>query len=162
MNAFASIAYFPAGHARRPVQCLADRSPSQPWAEDARFERLLRASRGFGGLAREHEILLRLTGRRIDAVGQVKDWVRRREGIHFRWSAVDWWPMFQFDSAMSLRWPVVRIAAEMRPVFDEWSLAEWFVDPNRWTGDRPPLDLIERGWIGVLEAARADRFLVAG
>lgn len=160
MTASASIAYLPVR--RRSVQFREDRWPGQAQAEDVRFEGLLRASRAFGGLAREREVLLRLAGRSIDAAGQIEDWIKRHEGIHFRWSAVDWWPMFQFDTVMSLRADVARVAAELRPVFDDWALAEWFVEPNRWTASRPPLDLIERDWSNVLQAARGDRFLVAG
>lgn len=160
MTASAAIAYLPTR--RRSTPSAQGHSPSQVWAEDVRFDSLLRASRAFGGLAREREILLRLAGRRIDAAGQVEDWIERREGIHFRWNATEWWPMFQFDTAMSLRWHVARVAAELRPVFDDWALAEWFVEPNRWTDSHPPLDLIDRDWSKVLEAARADRFLVAG
>lgn len=147
---------------RRASHFLDERLPAQTWPEDARFESLLRASRAFGGLAREHEVMLRLAGRRFDPDRQLADWKAQGQGIHFRWNADEWWPLFQFDSSMGLRFDVARIVAELHPVFDSWALAEWFVEPNRWTEGRPPLDLIESDWSCVTQAARGDRFLVAG
>ncbi|MDM0059234.1 antitoxin Xre/MbcA/ParS toxin-binding domain-containing protein [Variovorax fucosicus] len=55
-----------------------------------------------------------------------------------------------------------QVLAELVSVFDGWALAIWFVQPNPWLNDRSPVDLLGLNLSGVLEAARADRFVAAG
>ena len=54
------------------------------------------------------------------------------------------------------------VLAELKPVFDNWELAVWFVQPNSWLQTKRPLDLLDVDFAGVLEAARAHRFSAAG
>jgi hypothetical protein len=131
---------------------LATLSSSTPLGP--RFLRLLAASRASGGLMRETEALQRLA--------RHNPCTRPVEAIRFEWSGDHWWPMFQFDAAMALREPVVRVRAELRQVFDGWDMAEWFVQPNSWLEGRCPLDLLETEPADVLRAARADRYVAAG
>jgi hypothetical protein len=45
---------------------------------------------------------------------------------------------------------------------DAWELAQWFSDPNQWLHGARPADLIRSNPFAVIQAARADRFIMAG
>ncbi len=71
--------------------------------------------------------------------------------------------MFQFELRdLSVKPGPRRVLAELKPVFDDWGLAVWFVQPNSWLQTMRPLDLLDSDLTGVLEAARTDRFIAAG
>ena len=55
-----------------------------------------------------------------------------------------------------------QVSAELKSVFDDWSLAVWFVQPNSWLQAQRPLDLLDSDLPAVLQAARADRYIAAG
>ncbi len=85
------------------------------------------------------------------------------EIFSFRWHAESWIPMFQFELRdLSVKPGPRRVLAELKPVFDDWGLAVWFVQPNSWLQTMRPLDLLDSDLTGVLEAARTDRFIAAG
>ena len=72
-------------------------------------------------------------------------------------------PMFQF------RWPgptiktgVGEVIAELSGVFDDREIADWFVRPNNWLGQRLPAQVLDTQPEAVLQAARADRFVAKG
>jgi hypothetical protein len=81
----------------------------------------------------------------------------------FEWQGSFWIPMFQFELRdLSLKPGPRQVLAELMPLFSGWSLAAWFVRPNSWLNDQIPVDLLDLNLPAVLEAARADRFVVAG
>ena len=81
----------------------------------------------------------------------------------FEWRDTFWIPMFQFDLRdLSTKHSPCQVLSELGTAFDGWELAVWFVQPNSWLNDRSPVDLLETHLSAVLEAARADRFIVTG
>ena len=71
--------------------------------------------------------------------------------------------MFQFDLRdLSTKHGPRQVLNELGTAFDGWELAVWFVQPNSWLNDRSPVDLLNTQLSAVLEAARADRFIVTG
>ena len=71
--------------------------------------------------------------------------------------------MFQLDLRdLSLKLAQQPVLAELAPVFDNWSLADWFARPNAWLCDRSPVNVLASNLPAVLEAARADRFIANG
>lgn len=51
---------------------------------------------------------------------------------------------------------------ELRPAYDAWDLALWFVTPNQWLDQRPPVEALFMDTHVTLAAARADRFALEG
>jgi hypothetical protein len=85
-------------------------------------------------------------------------------GEMFGWTWQDefWVPMFQVDrDTLAVRPGPRRVLAELRGVFDGWSLGQWFVHPNPWLRGSRPLELLGARPGAVLLAARGDR-VVAG
>lgn len=48
---------------------------------------------------------------------------------------------------------VLTVILELRNVFDEWQLAEWFGHPNSWLSGQSPASAVGRDERIVLEAA---------
>ena len=93
----------------------------------------------------------------------VANQVAARQVLSFRWRGLIWVPMFQFNAVeLSLRSGTRQVMRELAGVFDDWATAEWFVQPNAWLLDRPPLDVLDTDLPAVLQAARADRYIVCG
>ena len=127
------------------------------------FVKMLSDYHASGGLARGDTL-----GRLLD------DWQRgdfislarliaSEQIFSFRWHGESWIPMFQFESRdLSVKAGPRRVLAELKPVFDDWDLAAWFIHPNSWLQTKRPLDLLDADLEGVLEAARADRFTATG
>ncbi|HSI58030.1 MAG TPA: hypothetical protein VLA16_10755 [Ideonella sp.] len=132
-------------------------------AGDRLFVDMLHAFRPTGGLARESELLARWRGRPgAGALG----WHEALGGeplIRFDWGEAVWLPLFQFVPGELAMHPVAaQIVAELQPSYDGWSLANWFAQPNTWLGDQRPVDMLADHPARLLEAARVDRFIVAG
>ena len=72
-------------------------------------------------------------------------------------------PVCQFDPGdWSIRPGIAAIVRELRPVFDDSEIADWFAKPNSWIGRAVPIDACEWNFFEVLQAARADRFIAHG
>lgn len=127
------------------------------------FVKMLSAYHASGGMARGDNL-----GRLLD------DWqcgdfvslarlIASGEIFSFRWHGENWVPMFQFDLRdLSCRPGPRQVSAELKSVFDDWTLAVWFIQPNSWLQAQRPLALLESDLPAVLQAARADRFIAAG
>jgi hypothetical protein len=129
---------------------------------DHLFVHMLHAFRDTGGIAREVELARRAKRRIRPAADGARD---QPPGlISFEWHAWVWLPMFQFADAhsLSLRLECEAVVAELAPFFDGWRLALWFAEANAWLDDRCPVHMLESHPNDVYDAARADRFVVAG
>ncbi len=90
-------------------------------------------------------------------------WIVNRDVVSFEIHGQIWLPMFQFEpSNLRVRPGVQKVIEELRSVFDEWELAEWFACPNSWLGGQTPASQVARDEQAVVQAARADRFVAAG
>lgn len=138
-----------------------------PWAQDAdhdeTFVEMLAAYRATGGVARAVDIAGSLRHGRDQGLPVIARWIAAGHVVHFQWSGDYWLPVFQFvRPGMSLRPGLTRVLAQLSPVLDAWDVAQWFVHPSPWLGGQRPVSLIATQARHVEEAARADRFALAG
>jgi hypothetical protein len=90
-------------------------------------------------------------------------WIVNRDVVSFEVHGQIWLPMFQFDpSDLHVRPGVKKVIDELRGVFDDWELAEWFAHPNSSLAGQTPASEVVCNEQAVLEAARVDRFVAAG
>lgn len=83
--------------------------------------------------------------------------------VSFEGDAGTWFPRCQFELGSGHVRPVVQcVLAELDKVFDRSELAEWLITPSPWLADETPASLLASQPGEVLEAARIDRFLLAG
>lgn len=130
---------------------------------DAQFIDMLASFRGCGGLARTDEALAWLDGEVEQGLSTLARWIALRQVVSFEWQAKTWFPLFQFDRRdMSIRPELAPILVELRGVFDAWEMAGWFARPNSTLGGLSPADAFRTDPISVLQAARTDRFAIAG
>jgi hypothetical protein len=54
------------------------------------------------------------------------------------------------------------VLAELNPVLEAAEIAQWFCSPNEWLSRRMPAQVLLEDLPAVLEAARAERFVVRG
>jgi len=141
-----------------PRACLRPGDSSQ-----YQFATMARRYRDGGGLLTGNEVA-QLVGRHADqSTSRVAHWIVDRSVVSLSWRAQIWLPLFQFDSCdMSLRPGTECVVRELAPVYDDWDLAVWFTNPNGWLDDAMPLDVLAIDLAAVLDAARADRFVVKG
>jgi hypothetical protein len=124
----------------------------------------LRAAYGpSGGLARGDDLARLLEDRQQGGFVSLARVIVGREVFGFKWHDELWVPMFQFELRdLSIKRAHRPVLAELTPVFDNWSLADWFVRPNSWLSDQCPVQLLASNLLAVLNAARADRFIASG
>ncbi len=130
---------------------------------DRQFVAMLRAFRETGGLARGDEVAESLAQRGAGDVSRLARGIVSGEVLGFDWKGEVWVPLFQFDlRSMAIRPEVRQVAGELPSCFDTWAQAMWFAMPNVRLGERTPADALVTDLPSVLDAARADRFAVAG
>ncbi len=130
---------------------------------DQQFIAMLDGYRASGGLAGRREVLALSKRRGGPDAATLAHWVAERKVINFEWQSQTWLPLFQFQRPdMQPQAELARVLAELTPVYDPWELASWFVQPNPWLADRTPLDTLAADLPAVLNAARAERFVVNG
>ncbi len=130
---------------------------------DIQFVAMLDSYRDSGGLARAEEVITLFEQHGGPDVATLARWIVEREVISFEWQEQTWLPLFQF--ARPTFTPLAGVAAvseALGSVYDRWELSRWFTRPNASLGNRRPVDAIAASAADVLEAARADRFVVTG
>lgn len=126
------------------------------------FEAMERVYRRWDGLQTGEQFARQLAQRHGGAGGGLLGRVAAGEMFGWTWQDEFWVPMFQVDrDTLAVRPGPRRVLAELRDVFDGWSLGQWFVHPNPWLSGRRPLELLPARPAAVLLAARGDR-VVAG
>ena len=134
----------------------------QPGSEG--FAALLAAFRATGGTARADD-LARLLSDSGDAGGpSLAVLLAEDEVFGLPWLGSLWVPMFQFElrTLTPLRAPQ-RVRAELGGLAaDGWHGAAWFARAHDALNDSRPVDLLATDLLGVLAAARADRWVVQG
>ena len=140
---------------------VSDRAPAA--ARGAAFTALLSAFRASGGTARGDDLARLLEDHQHGDFVSLARLIAKGHVFGFDWRGVLWIPMFQYDlCTLAIRAGPQQVLAELAGAFDGWALASWFAQPNAWLGDRRPVDLLDSDLAGVLQAARADRFIAAG
>ena len=127
------------------------------------FEAMIGAYKTSGGTARADELALLLQEKSKGKFLSVANRIVSRDIFSFEWQSHLWVPMFQFNPHdLSIKQEVRRVVHELAAVLDNWTLAQWFAEPNAWLKNRRPVDLVDSHFSDVLYAARADRFVAAG
>ena len=116
-----------------------------------------------GGLACGDELLNLVRTRCDQPISRVARWIVGREIVQYRSGSDTVYPLFQFDVADMSVLPTVReVTAELASVLDDMDLAHWFVRPNLSLNGEVPADALRREPQTVIDAARADRFIMRG
>jgi len=139
-------------------------SPPDPYRrlEDRQFLDMRRGFDAYGGWISGDELSRRLRRHWNQPISVLANWVTKREIVNIVWRSGILIPVFQFSSESLQIRPVVRAAlAELEGVFDDWEIAVWFAQPNVWLQEQRPVDLVARDDEGVIQAARADRFIAS-
>jgi hypothetical protein len=90
-------------------------------------------------------------------------WIVAREVVTVVLRSALFVPMFQFDrSLMELRPRCRKAVLELSGAMADEDIALWFAAANAWLDGAPPVAVLERDPDGVVEAARADRFIRCG
>jgi hypothetical protein len=132
----------------------------------AKADRLMlmqHAFRSTGGLMTGDELAVLLRRQADQPLSLLARWIVDRRVISFEASGETWLPVFQFEpGAMTVRRELQQVIDELREVFDDWELTEWFASSNCWLGGVSPSVCMLRDPEAVIGAARADRFVVVG
>jgi alkylation response protein AidB-like acyl-CoA dehydrogenase len=116
-----------------------------------------------GGVARGSELVSLIRTRADQPISRIARWIVSRQAVQFKSGPETVFPLFQFDLAeMSIRSDVRRVLAELADAFDDFEVAQWFVQPNACLAGATPVDALPYDVDGVLAAARTDRFVVLG
>ena len=146
------------GVRKSPVPVAVTRSP---WGQN--FDQVEVAYRRSGGIASDADVVSRLRLCSDQPVSRLARWIVARDVVSFEYRGTTWLPLFQFEGEAPAVLPsVTSVIRELVDVFDDWELATWFALPNTWLQAMRPADVIATHQGAVLEAARADRFIVRG
>lgn len=130
---------------------------------DRQVHAMLAGYRKSGGVVNGDVVVRLLRLRSEQPISLLARWIVSRQVVSFTWRAQTQLPLFQFDLVrMEVRASVQTVVAELSKAFDDWDLASWFAQPNTWLAGAVPADAIELNLTGVLQAARADRFVAMG
>lgn len=125
-------------------------------AKDLEFLALAESYRAFGGIATSAEVAARLPGAGISRLARG---IVAREVISFEWRGDYWLPRFQFErEGLAVAAGTATLIAELAAALNDGELAQWFVTPNAWLGERAPLEVMSTDFERVHDAARSFRF----
>ncbi len=138
----------------------------KPHAAASGAGRLAAAERAFkavGGVLSGDVVSVLLQVRSDQPISMLARWIVDRKILSFEEHGQRWIPMFQFSGDdLAMTRAVQIIIGELRDVFDDWDLVEWFASPNAALGGERPSDIAARDENGAIDAARLDRFVAAG
>ncbi len=127
------------------------------------FEAMIDAYKTRGGTARADDLALLLEDKQKGDFVSVAKRIVSRDIFSFEWQNHYWIPMFQFHPHdLSVKQEVRRVVHELSAVLDNWTLAQWFAQPNVWLKGKRPVELVDSHFSDVLGAARADRLVATG
>ncbi len=128
--------------------------------QERRFDRLRGALARHGGFAPADSVSELLRAHWDQPMSRVARWIAHREVVSVTWRAQVWLPLFQFERpSLDIVPAVGALVRELRPVYDDWELAEWFAGPHGALAGRAPAAEVLRNPCAVREAARLDRFV---
>jgi len=127
------------------------------------IEPLLHGFRSCGGIVNGDAFAAMLRDRCDQAISVLARRIVRREMVHVPWRSQLLVPLFQFEPLdLSVREGVCTVMQTLAPIYDDWEMASWFAEPNESLGGRRPAELVVQDPDAVIQAARADWFVVQG
>jgi hypothetical protein len=158
---FSSIDSRPKMGSSATASLISASSAEQP--SSAGFVAMLAAYRSTGGTARAEELANLLQDHQRGNYTSLARLIATGKVFSFEWRETHWVPMFQFDMMdLSIKPGPAQVVAELRDALDGWSMARWFAEPNAGLDGARPVDSIDARLQDVLNAARADRWVVTG
>ncbi len=137
--------------------------PNVSTRSSAPIQTLASAYSRHGGVVSAEEVALLMRRHCEQPVSQLARWIVGSKIVHLAVQSQTWVPLFQFHlDDMSIRPAISTLLGELGAVLEADELAAWFVAPNEWLSGASPLETLEADFPAVLEAARADRFVMAG
>ncbi|MBB3176371.1 hypothetical protein [Variovorax sp. Sphag1AA] len=125
------------------------------------YRRMEIAFRASGGMANAYEVVARLACHTDQPISRLARWIVQHEALNIQWRSQILLPWFQFNlSTMDLRPDVTSVLGELCPELSDWEICAWFAEPNAWLGGALPVDMVDRKARSVLDAARAERYLL--
>ncbi len=132
------------------------------WRSDQQFIAMLNAFRASGGLSRAEGLAVMFRACASTELTTLAENIIKRKVVSLEWQAKIWLPLFQFNLVdMTLRPAVSEALLELVTVYDDWDVAHWFSLPNPWLADGTPADTLLSDAPAVLNAARAERYVLA-
>jgi len=120
------------------------------------FATIDRVCSRFGGLVSGDTLAMAMREFRDQPISTLARWIVDRTVIALHWQGHVLLPMFQFDPLdMSPRSDVRDIAQALAAMHSDWDVALWFAQPNARLDGATPIDVIERDFPAVLQAARS-------
>jgi hypothetical protein len=130
-------------------------------AEVRQYRAMEDAFRTAGGIVSADELVMRLIRCTDQPISKLARWIVEHKVLSFSWRTHTALPLFQFDLAnMTIHPSVTTVIDELVPALSDWDIAVWFAQPNPWLAGAAPVDVMERDVHGLLDAARAERYLV--
>lgn len=130
---------------------------------NSQFMDMLNAYRPSGGLLRAQEAATRCKRGSGTDVHALAGWIIERKLVSFAWLSQIWLPFFQFNRLdMSRLSGLEEVLSELVTVHDDWEVANWLSRPNAWLAGCLPSEAMATDAQNVLQAARAERYLIAG
>jgi len=131
--------------------------------EESQIQTMHAAFRDHGGIMSGDAVAERLRPAFSQPISKLARWIVSRSVVSLAWQGYTMIPMFQFQPCdLSIRTSFSRVFDELKDTFDNWEAGLWFATPNAWLDDRAPVDYLDENWLDVVQAARADRFIVRG
>lgn len=116
-----------------------------------------------GGVATGTDVADRLRDAVAQPVSVLARWIVQRQVIAFSSGGEMLLPLFQFDFVHGcVRGGIASALAELADVMTDDEVASWFDRPNGWLNGAAPAQVLQSDARGVIDAARADRFVVKG
>ena len=116
-----------------------------------------------GGTLDTDQLSLLMRSHHDQPISCLARWIVQRKVVSFDHCGHTLFPLFQFElPGVALRPGVSDAIASLEGAFDGDDLAHWFASPNDWLGGRSPASVSRVDARALLEAARADRFVVKG
>ena len=150
----------------RPPRAPFDIAPAcalkSTWAslQQRRFDRLRLAFERQGGFVQADRVSELLRPHWDQPMSRVARWIAFGEVVSVTWRTQVWLPLFQFERpSLDLLPATAQVVRDLRAVYDDWDLAEWFVAPHDLLAGRAPAADLCHDPCAVREAARRDRFV---
>lgn len=136
------------------------------WVDQARATEHRQMQAAFercGGLTDSEGLVRRMGADHEQPISQVARAIVGRRLVHLTWRGTVWLPLFQFAlPSLALRPAVTQALLELRDDLDDWAMALWFATDHPMLDGRTPAAVAVDGDGDLVDAARADRFVLRG
>lgn len=124
---------------------------------------LMQAFRATGGVISGDSLAILLRKHSDQPLSLLGRWIVHGQVLSFECHSQTLLPVFQFDLAcLTVQLGLRSVMTELRGVFNDRELVNWFATPNCWLFGASPVDVFAKDLAAVVHAARTDRFVATG